>query len=134
MLTCGVPRSSTSNCVPPDLRAMYRAVAGRELHQALRAGGRDLAVAEVRLGVDHGGDERGIEALVVGLLADDVLVAQRQRDLAHRVVELRPREDDRHRHQQRRPHARREAPAQHGAPAGGGRGRAGALGRRRVAV
>jgi hypothetical protein len=79
----------------------------------------------VRLGVDHGGDERGIEALVVGLLADDVLVAQREGDLAHGVVELRPREDDRHRTSSAARRAAPEPPAQHGAPARGGR-RAGA--------
>jgi hypothetical protein len=42
-------------------------------------------VAEARLLEDHGGDEGGIQALVGGLLADDVLVAQGQGDLAHRL-------------------------------------------------
>ena len=45
-------------------------------------------VAEARLGVDDRGDERRVELLVLGLLADDVLVAQRERDLLHRVVDL----------------------------------------------
>ena len=58
---------------------------GHQLHQALGAGVRGL-VAEARLGVDDARDQRRVEPLVGGLLADDVLVAQRQRDLLHGVV------------------------------------------------
>ena len=58
---------------------------GHQLHQTLRAGARGL-VAEVRLGVDDARDQRGVEALVRRLLADDVVVAQGQLDLLHRPV------------------------------------------------
>ena len=58
----------------------------RDLHQAARAGARGL-VAERRLGVDHGGDQRRVDVLFLGLLADDVLVAQRQGQLLDRLVE-----------------------------------------------
>src|SRR4029078_2059110 len=55
--------------------------------------GRRAAGAELGLGVDDGGDQRGVEVLGPGLLADDVLVAQRQRDLAHRLLAQRQQED-----------------------------------------
>jgi hypothetical protein len=71
---------------------------GRDLHQPLRARGRP-ARPELRLRVDDAGDERGVEVLVLGLLADDVLVAQRQGDLPHgllaqRQEQQRPHPDD----------------------------------------
>ena len=130
MLTCGVPRSSTSNAVPPGLARDVARGRGRELHQALRRPARDdLAVAEVRLGVDDAGDERRVEALLARLLADDVLVAQRQADLVDRLVQRRARitaaaiAAD----QRRRARAARRAA---GAPCAGARRRPGA-GRRR---
>ena len=48
----------------------------RDLHEPACAGVRGL-VAKARLRVDHGRDERWVDALVGCLLADDVLVAQR---------------------------------------------------------
>ena len=79
---------------------MKCAVLGQDLHQALRARLGRL-VAELRLAVDHGRDQRGIEVLVARLLADHVLVAQRQRDLLDRVVHHRAQ------HDRRRPPRRR---------------------------
>src|SRR3954471_325125 len=57
-----------------------------DLHQppGAGAGGR---VAELRLRVDDGGDQRRVDPLFVGLLADHVLVAERQRQLLNRFVE-----------------------------------------------
>src|SRR6186997_287800 len=59
---------------------------GSDLHQPARSRARFL-VLELRLGVDHGGDQRRVDVLFGGLLADHVLVAQRQRQLLDRVVE-----------------------------------------------
>ena len=61
----------------------------RDLHQPARPGARGL-VAELRLGVDDGGDQRGVDALFVGLLADHVLVVERQRQLLDRAGRRRP--------------------------------------------
>src|SRR5665811_2192798 len=76
----------------------------RHLHQPARAGTRGL-VAEARLGIDHGRDQRGVDLLFVGLLADDVLVAQGQGELLDHVVEAAEDADrepggkaERHRH------------------------------------
>ena len=86
MLISGSARSSSLKVVPPllllDVVRRFRS----DLHQAARAGARRL-VAELGLGVDHGGDQRGVDFLFVGLLADHVLVAQRQGQLLHRMVE-----------------------------------------------
>src|SRR3954447_10337805 len=57
-----------------------------DLHQAPRTGARGR-VAELRLRVDDGGDQRRVDPLFVGLLADHILVAQRQRQLLNRFVE-----------------------------------------------
>ena len=73
--------------MPPLWRSMSLAACGRDLHQPARAGARG-AVVELRLRVDHGGDQRRVDVLFLGLLADDVLVAQRQRQLLDHVVEL----------------------------------------------
>src|SRR4051794_2685797 len=91
----------------------------RDLHEPLRAGARGLAVAEARLGVDHRGDERRVEILVARLLADDVLVAQRQRDLADRVMEARRGERDGEAGDERGAEDRADAPAAYGPPARG---------------
>ena len=56
-----------------------------DLHQPARARVRGL-VAEARLLVDDRRDQRRVEVLVGGLLADDVVVAERERgQLAHRL-------------------------------------------------
>src|SRR4051794_26454745 len=82
---------------------------GSDLHEATRAGDRG-AVAELRLLVDDRRDQRGIEVLVVGLLADDVLVPQRQGDLLHGVLEgMQP--DDQHQRGQARKRDREPQPA-----------------------
>src|SRR5262245_1711014 len=57
------------------------------LHQAARTGV-GLLVAEAGLGVDHGGDQVRRQVLLLGLLADDVLVAQRQGDLPDLLLHL----------------------------------------------
>jgi hypothetical protein len=57
---------------------------GRDLHQTAGARARGL-VAEARFLVDHRGDQRRVEALVGGLLANDVVVPERERDLAHGI-------------------------------------------------
>src|SRR3954469_16593087 len=57
-----------------------------DLHQSPRARARGR-VAELRLRVDDGGDQRRVDPLFVGLLADHILVAQRQRQLLNRFVE-----------------------------------------------
>ena len=49
--------------MPPDLRGDVVRGRGRDLHEARGAGVRRL-VAEVRLGVDDAGDQRGVQALV----------------------------------------------------------------------
>ena len=61
---------------------MYRAVAGVICIRPWAPACDDLPVAEARLGVDDRRDQRRVEPLLARLLADDVLVAQRQRDLA----------------------------------------------------
>ena len=86
MLICGVARSACTKRVPPDAPGDEVGRVGRDLHQPAGARVRGL-VAEARLLVDDRGDQRRVEVLVGGLLADDVVVAQRQRDLAHRVAE-----------------------------------------------
>ena len=94
MLTCGVARSSSSKRSRRTCARCSVAVRGRDLHQPLGAGVRRPAVAEVRLGVDDRRHQRRVEALLARLLADDVLVAQRQRDLLHRVVDQRHDQHD----------------------------------------
>src|SRR3954451_2654733 len=59
---------------------------GSYLHQPARPRAGFL-VAELGLGVDHGGDQRRVDSLLVGLLADHVLVAQRQGQLPDRLIE-----------------------------------------------
>ena len=86
MLISGSERSSSSKVVPPLCRSMISRRFRGDLHQAAGSGARGL-VAELRLGVDHGGDQRGVDPLFVGLLADHVLVAQRQGQLLDRLVE-----------------------------------------------
>ena len=86
MLICGVARSRWVNAVPPRVAGDEARGGRRDLHQAARARVRGL-VAEARLLVDDRRDQRRVQVLVRGLLADDVLVAQGQRDLPHRVVE-----------------------------------------------
>ena len=49
---------------------------------------------KLRFLVDHRGDQRRVEVLVGGLLADDVVVSQRQRDLAHGLAERTGPGDD----------------------------------------
>ena len=71
MLTWGVARSAVVNVVAPDRWARNSAVWGIDLHQAEGAGRRGARV-ELRLGVDHGRDQRRIQVLVGRLLADDV--------------------------------------------------------------
>ena len=61
---------------------------GRDLHEPARAGVR-RRVAEARLGVDHRRQQERIELLGPRLLADDVLVGERQRELAHDVGQAR---------------------------------------------
>ncbi len=67
---------------------------GRDLHQSARPRGGCL-VAEARLLVDHRGDQRRVEVLVGGLLADDVVVAQRKGELSHGVAQRAHTRDDR---------------------------------------
>ena len=77
MLICGVARSARSKRRAAGLvRDVVRGL-GHQLHQTLGAGVRGL-VAEALMGVDDAGDQRRVHALVGGLLADHVLVAQRQ--------------------------------------------------------
>jgi hypothetical protein len=57
---------------------------GRDLHQPAGARVRGL-VAEARLLVDNRRDQRRVEALVRRLLPDDVVVPERERDLAHGI-------------------------------------------------
>ena len=89
----------------------------RELHQPDGPGRATAAVAELRLGVDDAGDQRRVQVLVARLLADDVLVAQRERDLLHRVVGGGPQDrrgqghEKRHAGQQAHPPAPQRAPA-----------------------
>src|SRR5262249_34655681 len=59
---------------------------GRDLHQAARAGTRGRVV-ELRLGVDHGRDQGRVDVLFAGLLTDDVVVVQRQRELVDSPVD-----------------------------------------------
>ena len=61
----------------------------RDLHQPARAGARG-AVAELRLRVDHRGDQRRVDVLFARLLADHVLVAQGQGELLDRPVDRPP--------------------------------------------
>ena len=86
MLICGVARSACSKRTPPGAAGDEVGRLGRDLHQPARARVRGL-VAEARLLVDDRRDQRGVEVLVGGLLADDVVVAQRERDLAHRLAQ-----------------------------------------------
>ena len=67
---------------------------GRDLHQPARAGVRGL-VREPRLLVDDRRDQRRVEVEALGLLADDVLVPERQGDLADRLAEVEPADDQR---------------------------------------
>ena len=85
MLICGSARSPCTNARAARLAGDVVGRRGHDLHQALGAGVRGL-VAEARLDVDHARDQRRVEALVGRLLADDVLVAQRERDLLHGLV------------------------------------------------
>jgi hypothetical protein len=66
----------------------------QDLHQALRAGRRRPRV-ELRLRVDDGRDQRRIKMLVGSLLADDVRVLERERQLVDGLAEQRQRQDDR---------------------------------------
>src|SRR5204862_252033 len=66
----------------------------RELHAPQRAGLRGPVVAELGLGVDDRRDQGQVEVLLARLLADDVLVAQRQRELLEGVAQHRPERDD----------------------------------------
>src|ERR687887_2259235 len=68
--------------------------AREELHQTLGPGARG-AVAELRLLVDDRRDQRRVEALLGGLLANDVLVPERQGELSHGV---RPQAHSEHDH------------------------------------
>src|SRR5205823_2418114 len=63
-----------------------------DLHQPLGAG-RGVAGVELGLRVDDRRDERWVEVLARGLLANDVVVAQRQGDLLHRVVKHRVQQE-----------------------------------------
>src|SRR3954447_16219535 len=75
------------------LRDEVRGV-GRDLHQAACTS-HARAVGELRLLVDDAADERRVEALLLRLLPDDVLVAQRQGDLLHRLLErVQPDQQD----------------------------------------
>ena len=92
MFTCGSGEVALDERRAAGLLRDVGGGPGHQLHQPLRAG-RGGLVEEVRLGVDDAGDQSGVEALVGGLLADHVLVAQRQLDLLHGLVG--PRRDDR---------------------------------------
>src|SRR5215218_8550060 len=104
MLIWASPRSLARKATPPERWAMKRAVAGVICISP-------SARAEPRLRVDDGGDERGVEVLLLGLLADDVLVAQRQGDLSHRLLPQRQEQqrpyagDDENAGQERQPSA-----------------------------
>ena len=87
MLMSASERSPVTNWVPPLRRAMSWAVWGVICIKP-RAPASELLVAKPGLGVDHGGDQRGVHALVGRLLADDVVVAKRQGELADRLVEI----------------------------------------------
>ena len=64
-----------------------------DLHQPACARVRGL-IAKAGLLVDHRGDQGGIELLVGSLLADDVFVLERKRDLTHRFAErTEPRDE-----------------------------------------
>ena len=112
MLICGVARSRARRRCRRSAGRCSCAVAGVICIRPCAPAVRRL-VAEVRLGVDHGGDERRVEVLVARLLADDVLVAQRQRDLAGRRGRRGRRDatsahaDDRERNDERRDEPRR---------------------------
>src|SRR5262249_50440602 len=69
---------------------------GRDLHQPAGAGGGGL-VAEVGLRVDDGGDQRGVDALLLRLLANDVLVLERQGPLLARAADQTRGDRDRDR-------------------------------------
>ena len=87
MLISGSERSSSLNVVPPLRRSISLAASGVICIRP-RAPALEVRVAELRLGVDDGGDQRRVDVLFGGLLADDVLVAQRQGQLLDRLVEL----------------------------------------------
>ncbi len=85
-------------------------MAGEDLHQALRAGGGGARV-ELGLGVDHRRDQRGVEVLFGGLLADHARVLQRQRQFAHRVLQARgERHDQPDRHREHHERAQQPPP------------------------
>ena len=67
---------------------------GGDLHQPARAGVGRL-VLEPRLLVDDRRDHRRVQVEALGLLTDDVVVTQRQGDLADCPVEVEPTEDHR---------------------------------------
>ena len=105
---------------------------GHDLHQARGAGVR-RPLAELRLGVDHPGDQRRVEILLGRLLADHVLVAKRKLDLLHRLVGPRRSRRLQHEREHTRRSPARAARRRGAAPGGGGAGGAVARARRRLA-
>ena len=91
MLTCGVVEVlDARSCVAARLaRDVAARCSGVICIRPCAPGRRRAAVAEARLGVDDRRDQRRVEVLVARLLADDVLVAQRQRDLLDRLSKQR---------------------------------------------
>src|ERR1700761_2692233 len=65
-----------------------------DLHQAARAGARFGLGDELRLGVDHRGDQGRVDALFLRLLADDVFVFERQREFVQRLMDGAVEGDD----------------------------------------
>jgi hypothetical protein len=53
-----------------------------------------ICIKPAGLGVDHGGDQRGVQVLVRRLLANDVVVAQRKGDLPEGPLEVDPADAD----------------------------------------
>ena len=98
MLTAGVARSDGRE------RGRARAVGeelgrlGQDLHQPHRPGRRGPRV-ELRLGVDDRRDQRRIEMLFGRLLADHVLVVERQPELVDRLAGERQHQHDADDHQ-----------------------------------
>ena len=92
----GFERSPVTNCVPPLRWAITSAVSGVICIKPEGAGVR-LLIAKPGLGVDHRRDQRRVKVLGGRLLADDVLVAERQGELADRLVEVDPTDPDRRR-------------------------------------
>src|ERR1700712_3173180 len=76
--------------MPGDVLRRFRG----DLHQTAGSGARFGAGDELRLGVDHGGDQGGVDALFLRLLADDVFVLERQREFVQRLVDGAVEGDD----------------------------------------